>query len=57
VGSIVIDLFSQHFGRVGDTTRTDFVGVDSGFHGTPRKIAYRNSSKILIVIQRLDQKL
>ena len=52
-----MDIFSRYFGRVGGTTWTDFAGVELGFNATPRKTAYKNSSKTLGAIQRSDQKL
>jgi hypothetical protein len=52
-----MDLFSRYYGGVGGMTPTEIIGVEKGFHATPRKIAYGKSSKTLSVIQRSDQKL
>jgi hypothetical protein len=57
VGSKLTDLFSRYCSRVGGTTRTDIVGVEKGYHATPRKTAYGKSSKTLSAIQQSDQKL
>jgi hypothetical protein len=52
-----MDLLNRYCSRVGGTTRTDIVGVQKGFHATPRKTAYGKSSKTLSAIQLTDQKL
>ena len=52
-----MDRFNRYCVGVGGTTRTNIVDVEQGFHATPRKRAYRNSSKNLNAIHRSDQKL
>jgi len=42
-----MDRFSRYCVGVGGTTRTDIVGVEQGFHATPRKRASGNSFKNL----------